>query len=149
MSHTTYEVTLERVQGLLDEEGLPWRGAGDSGVYFSFPNMTVVLRLSERILTISAHWRGTSTNPADVMRLVEFATDFNYKRSIPKVFIHGDASPEAPLNLVMEYGFPTTQGLSDKQLSESFLALMGAFLSGMSQVEEAFPELVTWNEEDC
>lgn len=147
MSHTTYEVTLERVQGLLNEEGLPWRNAGNSGMYFSFLNMTVVLRLSERIFTISAHWRGTSTDPADVMRMIEFATDFNYQRSLPKVYVHGDGSSDAPLNLVMEYGFPTKHGLSDAQLSETFGAVMGAVMSGMSEVETTFPELVIWNEE--
>lgn len=147
MTQETYGVTLERLQRLLESEDLAWQRAGDNGVYVSFTNMTVLLHLSEWTFTIRAYWRGTSTAPTDTTRLIEFANDFNYNRSIPKLFIHGDASEESPLGLVMEYGFPSKYGLSETQLRDTFLTLMGTFMSGMTTVEGRFPELVTWNEE--
>lgn len=147
MTQETYELTIERLQCLLGAEDLAWQSAGDNGVYVAFTNMTVVLHLSEWTLNIGAYWRGTSTEPTDTMKLLEFANDFNYSRSIPKMFIHGDASDEAPLSLVVEYGFPTKYGLSDVQLRETFLTLMSTFITTMGAVEAACPELVTWNEE--
>lgn len=143
------KMTYDRVTALLDRLELEYEiDPNDGEVGIAFLNMIVWVNVDDHVTRTSGVWRGSSQDPQDVARFLEFVNESNSQRSLPKAFVRGEGSEENPFGIGLENSVPAAEGLSDEQFEYYFDATMGTFFAVAEDLEKQFPHLVTWSEEE-
>lgn len=141
-------VTTQRIEAVLKDEELEYGVDDDNEVFASFVNANFFYRIVEDIelLFIYGYWRAETADSDLVARLREFIKDKNSDIYLPKltmVFLD-----DGLLRVGYEYSAPVGGGLTDEQLHNTIIAVFGTTFSVLEELEQVFPELVTWDVEE-
>ncbi|MBV7363059.1 YbjN domain-containing protein [Actinomycetaceae bacterium TAE3-ERU4] len=141
------EVTSERITQVLSSQEVIWQqDPEDQTILVPFVNMMFVIQINGGgILSVHGMWRGDLSEPEDRNKATDFVQEANARALVPKVYLAEDT--EGGWKFHTESNTVVPAGLTDEQL-EMFLGLsFQASLFSASQLQEALPHLVTWDED--
>lgn len=118
------------------------------GWNFFYTNLHIWIDVGETALTVSAMWRGQSTDDEDAQAFLEFAHDRNANQILLSCGRQGDGSRERPYCLEMSHSFPIRLGISDEQLDDALHYSVGMMAELAQLADETFTHLVTWSDEE-
>ena len=141
-------VTTQRIEAVLKDEELEY-GVDDDNEVLRALSTPTSFTASLRTLSCCSFTATGGQRLADsdlVARLREFIKDKNSDIYLPKltmVFLD-----DGLLRVGYEYSAPVGGGLTDEQLHNTIIAVFGTTFSVLEELEQAFPELVTWDVEE-
>ncbi|AKK05021.1 Putative bacterial sensory transduction regulator [Corynebacterium mustelae] len=138
-------VTIPRIEEMLTSMELKYV-TENGAIKVAFDNCLVSIFLYSEpdLMEISTMWRAeiSKEHHEAVARL---CAEINAEMFFPKMGYHVD--DEDDMTVIAEHATPIAAGLTNEQLHECLGATFSQSLMALSKFEEAFPHLVTWEEE--
>ncbi|WJZ03007.1 YbjN domain-containing protein [Corynebacterium freiburgense] len=140
-------VTVHRIKALLKQQELEF-DSNDDEVFVRFDNATFGFQWIDEIniLRIVGFWRGITSEPATVSKLIKHVEAKNSELFLPK--LNTFFSEDGNFRVAFEYCASAGTGLTDAQLQNIMFAVFSAGFSVLEEMEKIVPELVAWDTDD-
>ncbi|VEG28407.1 type III secretion system chaperone family protein [Actinomyces howellii] len=139
------KVTIARVEAWLKSEDLNYELDEDGDVLTGFENcMVSIIDRGGDFLSVATTWRGELGEVEEAALRVE-VDEHNHSKYGPRAAVR--ATDDGAV-LSADMSVVTTEGMSDAQLADFLGTAFATVLSFYAEVEENYPALVTWTEED-
>lgn len=138
-------VTIPRIEEMLTSMELKYVTEND-GIKVAFDNglVSIVLYSEPDLMEISTMWRAEISKEHHEA-VARFSAELNAEMFFPKMCYHVD--DEDDMTVIAEHATPTAAGFTDEQLHECLGATFSQSFMALHKFEEAFPHLVTWEDE--
>lgn len=115
------------------------------------PHLTIHFDIQDDTLSAFATWEGRLDASAEET-VAPIIADFNWQMVAPTLsYAFSDGQGKHPTEQIVINGnraMAIGEGLSRNQLGTFILSVFGSFSAAFEAVAQAFPQAVTWNEED-
>lgn len=138
-------VTIGRVEAWLKSEGLNYDLDEDGDVLTGFENCVFnIINRGGQFLSVSTVWRA-DLGETDEAAMRVFVDEHNRSKYGPRATV--TTGPDGG-SLCADMSAMISKGMSDAQLKDFLHGAFGVVIGFYDGVEEQFPALVTWNEEN-
>ena len=145
------EVSLERLGEIFEAQGLQYRleeqDLGEDGTVHilrtGFSNAAIAMQVRENTLICDSVWRG-SVPASEGPKILMVLNEWNTNNFAPTLRFFEAGENELAVSAVRELNI--THGASRNQLGAFAMSTLDAMLQSFSWLEQQYPQLVTWEE---
>lgn len=142
-------VDTARLKAVLTGRELCFDSASDNVLVIPSNSAVYFIDFSNpQVLQMRAQWRGEACDQESFTALAQQVSECNSTRTGPKAYMAPFENGEA-FSIVAETNILSASGLTPAQLDAFFESSMTMMISFFNDVEQACPQLVTWEKYDA